>query len=111
VHAITFPLFGNRAAYCAIQVTAAYFSAALKRLTISLTRHFEDVPLFEPWPRSLRNLIFLDVTVYRNPLNPMPRAPFANCEQLTNVEVPTSRDQLQRSEEFRLMSGNQTCFN
>jgi len=111
LESISIPLFGNRAAYCAIQVTAAYFPAVLKRLTISLTRRFEDIPLFEPWLRNSRNLTFLEVAVCRNPLNLTSWGPFASCQQLTRVEAPTSRDQMPRLEEFRLMSDNQTCFN
>jgi hypothetical protein len=110
LESITFPLFGNRASYCAIQVTNAYFPTALKRLTISLTERFEAVPLFVPWLKSLRNLTFLEMTVSRHPLSLRPWGSFASCLQLTNVEAPTSRDQLPRLEEFRLMSDNQNCF-
>ncbi|KAF1930206.1 uncharacterized protein M421DRAFT_386980 [Didymella exigua CBS 183.55] len=111
MESVAFPLFGNRASYCAIQVTAAFFPAALKHLTISLTQRFEEVPLFEPWLRSLRSLTFLEVAVSRHPLSLSPWGSFASCRELTNVEAPTSRDQLPRLEEFRLMSDNQNCFN
>jgi hypothetical protein len=88
-----------------------YLPAALKCLTISLTTRFEDIPLFEPWLRHLRNLTFLDVAVCRNPLTLTPWGPFRSCQQLTDVMAPTSRDQMPRLEESRLMSDNQTCFN
>lgn len=112
LESVAFPLFGNRASYCAIQATEAYFPAALKRLTISLTRRFEHVPLFEPWLESLRDLTFLEVAVSRNPLDFSPRGSFRSCQQLTGVEASTltSRNQLPRLGEFRLMSDNQTCF-
>lgn len=87
-------------------------SRNLKRITISLTRRFEHVPLFEPWLRSLRNLTVLEVAVSRNPLNFSPRGPFASCQQLTSVEdfTLTSRNQLPRSKGFHLMSDSLTCF-
>lgn len=107
---VTFPLLGNRASYCAIQVSAAYFPTALKRLTISITERFDHMVLFEPWLQSLRNLTFLEVTVSRHPLSLRPWNSFASCQRLTNVEEPTARDQLPRLEEFRLMSDNQVCF-
>lgn len=110
LNSVTFPLFGNRASYCAIQVTNAFFPVALKRLTISLTQRFENVSLFEPWLRSLRSLHFLEIAVSKHPLGLSPMGSFASCRQLTDVEAPTSRDQLPRLEEFRLMSDNQNCF-
>lgn len=106
LESVTFPLFGNRASYCAIQVTAAYFPTALKHLTISITERFDVVDLFEPWLQNLRNLRFLEVAVSRHPLSLGPWNSFASCRRLTNIEEPTSRDQLPRLEEFRLMSDN-----
>ncbi|KAF9693198.1 hypothetical protein EKO04_008732 [Ascochyta lentis] len=110
LESLTFPLFGNRASYCGVQITAAHFPPTLKRLSISLTDRFHDVAIFEPWLSALKNLTFLEVAISRSPESLGPWNSFANCRRLTNTDTPTANDQLFRLEEFRLMSDNQNCF-
>ncbi|KAF2628984.1 hypothetical protein BU25DRAFT_25050 [Macroventuria anomochaeta] len=107
---VTFPLFGNRSSYCGVEVAAAYFPPALKRLTISLTDRFHDVALFEPWLRTLESLTFLEIAISRNPESLRPWNSFASCRRLTDTNAPSANYQLSRLEEFRLMSDNQNCF-
>lgn len=110
LESVTFPLYGNRASYCGIQVTSAYFPSALKRLTISLTDRLHDSAIFEPWLGALRSLTFLEVAISRNPNSLGPWNSFANCRRLTDVERIDSCHELPMLEEIRLMTDNQICF-
>ncbi|KZM22493.1 uncharacterized protein EKO05_0000796 [Ascochyta rabiei] len=110
LESVTFPLFGNRASYCGVQITAVQFPRALKRLSISLTDRFHDVAIFEPWLGGLKHLTFLEVAISRSPESLGPWNSFANCRRLTNIDTPAASDQLFRLEELRLMSDNQSCF-
>ncbi|KAJ8109900.1 hypothetical protein OPT61_g7113 [Boeremia exigua] len=110
LESVTFPLFGNRASYCGIQVATAHFPSALKRLTVSLTDRYHDIALFEPWLVGLRNLTFLEVAISRNPDSLRPWSSFASCRRLVVMMARTAREQLPRLEELRLMADNQICF-
>lgn len=110
IESVAFPLFGNRASYCGLQVLSAYFPPALKRLTISLTDRSQENAVLYPWLYTLRNLAILEVAISRDSNSLGPWNSFASCRRLTTIEAPTSCDELPRLEEFRLMADNQICF-
>lgn len=107
---VTFPMFGNRASYCSMELTTDIFPVALKRLSISLTYRFHDTAIFEPWLKTLKNLTFLEIAISRNPGSLGTWNSFTNCRPLTTKVEPTENDQFPRLEELRLMSDNQNCF-